>query len=846
MTIQKNQLIAIVACLIATIALIGSAVAVLTNDNSTNSITLDNGSALTDAQLEKLKENAETDPSVKLTYNISNATVVFDSKAILNIGSVQELRISQDPAPASVPSTLDGLIGDNKKLVTLDYGTNTSFGDGKVTVTVPCDYFNSTDGLVCLYIQDSGEYEIVNVTVSDGKATFTTNHFSKYLITTVTPNHTMAGAGLKVLGNLDGNEKINESDLELLKKVVADGIAYELYPIADVNNDGQINGDDIVALQKIVDAVNGDDKAVIWHYNYHDTDGDGRMDVELVSTTFPITSAITTGSANTFIMLYTLGIVEEIKGASYSGTNDTWLYGDTYLDKTKVTRVGTSSTTIAFEDGKAGSSNVISEKQVTCVISDWNRSYLTNESAFRSANIDVVRVAAASFDPSTYTHSISLLGLLFQKEKNATKLLSYYNEAYNTIEEAVATLPADKIKKVVASSTTGAISSADSDYTAFCEAAGAAYGLSGYDFGGSSSINVSDNLGIFDNRKYNFDNIVHIRTALTYASTPEQVAKYWSEYANAMSLWDHAYDGQVLVSGSIPVPARVAYIAYAIYGSEIDTLSLDWANGIHDKLASLYKKDVSDAPNKNLVLNSYKFKVTVEDGVSVKTADGKEVKSGDEFVYGTKLYISAVTVKEGYILRADGSTIDADNSFIVCDNIRARYISEEIIDKLTTAADSFVKAYGEGVYGKASSAKDNEGTFTIAGTNSTGGATSKDFKFTYYDSPELAKAAFEELVKKDKGSILLDTSAFSDKFDGIYVKFSNNVSKTKPYLYSTIYLCAYKDNMVIDMVNTYLTTYCYDDDNYRLYKDDADGRLAFFEDGVTKFVAALAKAFENA
>ncbi len=661
----------------------------------------------------------------------------------------------------------------------------------------------------------------------------------------------LSNAELKVLGNLDLDNKIDSNDLNILKNKVSEGISYNSCPIADVNNDKVIDEKDVTALENILAAINDSThtkKATIWHYNYHDTDGDGQMDVELVSTSFPITSTIITGSANTFVLLYTLGIVDEVKGASYSSTNDKWLFGDTYLDTTKVVKLGTSATTITFEDGKAGSSDVIQKEGVTTVISDWNRSYLTNEEDFEKANIDVVRVSASSFEPSVYTHSICLLGLLFDKKDNADKLLTYYNEAYNDIKNAVSTLPADKIKKAVASSSDGAVSSGDSDYTAFCIAAGAKFGLEGYDFGGSASIKVADNLGIFDTRNYNFDNIVHIRTALTYNSTTSDLAGYWSTYANAMSLWEHAYDGQVLVSGTIPVPARIAYIAYAIYGAEVDALNLDWANGIHSKLASLYRKDVTDAPNQSLVLNSYKYKVTVEDGVVVKNEKGETITSGDEFPYGTKLFLSATEIKPGYVLRADGSTLNEDGSFLVCDNIRARYVDQSIIDKLTSTADAFVKAYGEGVYGKASSVADNEGVFTMSGTYYNGTKTSKDLKFTYLDTPELAKEKYAELETtcQGKGKFVLDVSSVSDKFDGIYVKFTSSISAKSPYIGSTIYLCAYKGNMVIDMVGTYLSNYYYDDVTYEEYKDDADACKAFFQKGALEFVTALATALESA
>ncbi len=662
----------------------------------------------------------------------------------------------------------------------------------------------------------------------------------------------MAGVGLKALGNLDKDNDLDADDLALLKQKVESNTSYSDCPLADVNNDKKIDAEDVTALENILAAIadtTGATKATVWHYNYHDSDGNGTMDTELVSTTFPIKAMVMCGSANSFIMTYTLGIIDEVKGAAYSSTNDGWLYGDTYLDTKKVVKVGTSATTIAFEDGKIGSSDTISKDDVTCVLSDWNRSYLTNEDKFREAGINVVRIAASSFEPEVYTHSISLLGLLFAKEDNASKLLSYYNEAYNDIKDAVATLPADKVKKAVVSSSNGSISSGDSDYTAFCIAAGAEFGLKGYDFGGSASIKVADNLGIFDTRTYNFDNIVHIRTALTYNSTTDEVAKYWSEYANAMSLWEHAYDGQVLVSGSIPVPARVAYIAYAIYGSEVDALNLDWANGIHNKLAGLYQKNISDAPNKNLVLSSYEYTITVEDGVTVKTTDGKTVNTGDKFAYGTKLILSATTVKEGYTLRADGSTLNDDGSFIVCDNIRARYVDNAVLDKLTSTANAFVTAYNEGVYGKASATADNEGVFTMSGTYYNGTATSKDLKFTYCDTADIAKTQYEALKTtcEGKGKIVLEISSeLSSKFDGIYVQFSSSTSSKTPYIGSTLYLCAYKGNMVIDMVGTYLGNYYYNDATYEKYKDDSTARQAFFAEGATAFVTALATAFNTA
>ncbi len=621
-----------------------------------------------------------------------------------------------------------------------------------------------------------------------------------------------------------------------------------LYPIADVDNSGAVDSGDVAALENIIAAIadtSGSTKATLWHYNYHDTNGDGIMDEELVSTKFPIVSAIMTGSANSFIFTLSMGIVDEIKGASYGSSNDKFLYAETYLNTARVAKLGSSSTSITFEDGKAGSSDIIREKNVTCVLSDWNRTYLENESSFEGAGIDVVRIAAASFEPAVYTHSISLMGLLFSKQSSAETMLNYYNEAYTDIKEAVSTLSESQIKKAVASSMTGYMSSEGSDYTAFCEAAGAKFGLSGFNFGGSTSAKVSDNLSVFDNTKYSYDNIVHIRTALTYGSTTSEVAKYWSEYANAMNLWEHAYDGQILVSGAIPVPARIAYIAYGIYGDSVDGLNKGWADGIHSNFVDLFSEyagvDMTEA-NKTLVLTSYEYSVTVEDGVTVKKTDGTAISSGDKFPYGTRLCLTADTVKEGYTLRADGSTLNEDGSFIVCDNIRARYVDNDVINGLTAIAERFTNAYGEGVYGTASCTADNEGTFTISGTSYKNAPSSKTPSFTYYDTKDLAKTKFDELktTLEKKTYNVLDVSAYSDKFDGIYVQYSNNVKDT--YIGSTLYICAYKDNTVIDMVGTYVSNY-YFDSTFDEHKSDSDKCLKFFGDGATAFVDALSKAY---
>ena len=625
------------------------------------------------------------------------------------------------------------------------------------------------------------------------------------------------GVGLKVLGNVNKDNVIDSNDYNELKKLIDDGKSADDNKLADANNDGKLDDQDLAVIQNVIDKK----ETKIYHVVYHDTDGDGVMDTPLKDTKYPVSSTVMSGSSNLFIMFYMLGITNEVKGASYGDTNDTYLYNDVYFhyDSSKKTysgtenvkRLGTSSTTIAFENGQIGSTETIAKENVTCVISDWNRTYITNEDAFETAGIDVVRVASASFDPEVYTHSIALLGLLFDKGENASKLISLYDKTRDDINKALKDLPAESKKKAVASSMDGAISSADSDYTAVCVAAGAEFGLKGFDFGGSTSIYVKDNLGVFDTRQYNFDNIVHLRTALTYASTPAEVASYWATYANAMDKWEKAFDGQVLVSGSIPVPARVAYTAYAIYGSTVPALSEAWASSLVGEFESMYTKDAAGAPNHTLALKSYNYEVTVSDDVIVKNGT-TVVTSGEKFAYGTQLHIEPKVVKEGFILAADGSVVDDDGNFLVINNINARYVDPTVIAALQSLANGVKEKCANNLFIQTVDANAiTDGSVTVTNPGSSAGKTGVyDSKFVYYEDKSDAASAYagykSTVGGKTGTQITLDVlNGSSEKVGEVFVVYQGKLpsSATAAYkAYGALNITGYCGNYVLDYAKT--------------------------------------------
>lgn len=392
----------------------------------------------------------------------------------------------------------------------------------------------------------------------------------------------LADAELKVYGNINGDQVIDQKDIDLLNSLIDDGATATQYPLADANQDGKIDASDVEVIQNVIDGKS----TTIWHINYHDTNEDGVVDEELVSTKFPIKASLMTGATNNLLLTFMLGITDAIKGISYTNsTTDTTLFGSTYLDSSKTVRVGNSSTTIKFEDGKAGSSDVIATQGVTAVISDWNRIYLTNESDFENAGIDVVRVDSGATDMEHIKHSALLLGLLFQKSTD--RVQSYISLCQETLNYVANAINGVQTVKAVASSMTGRISSATSDYSAFLTLGGAVFGASNVDFGSATSVKVADHPEFYTS---DCQYIIHYRTNLNYGTTTDSAKEIYETYSKPFASWQYADTGQYMVSGSIPTTLRVAYTACALHG---DVISLDEVNKLHQQFVDEFYNGLS-------------------------------------------------------------------------------------------------------------------------------------------------------------------------------------------------------------------------------------------------------------
>ena len=482
-------------------------------------------------------------------------------------------------------------------------------------------------------------------------------------------------AVLKVLGNVNGDVKIDADDVKLIQGLIAaKAKVSDENKIADANNDGAIDQKDVDVVNKII----ARQSTPIWHINYFDQDSNGSMDEILEKTEFPINSFIMTGSSNSFMLLWMLGVKEEVKGACYSSTVDTY-FKNYYLDTSKVEKIGTSSTTLPFENGKVGTSNIIAEKNVTAVFTDWNKTYITNWQSYENSGIDVVRVSAAAVETDVFAHGALLCGLLFGKVDRSIELVNFYNEAYSQIEDKLAGVPEAQKPGFIASSMTGYVSVGDSDYNKVGTMAAGRYALEGYQ-STTSSVKIIDNPQFYNPLLYNFDYILHLRTGNYYADEVN-VDKVWNDYTSAFGDWEKGTAGQYIICGGMPVPMRVAYAASVMHP---DLVSVDWANGLHQQLVDkFFNGDKLDISAMSFII--HKGAVSVEDSEMkvFGNADGNTTIDAADLAIIKSLVSAGAAVddtnrmadanNDGVFSQAD---IDLVNSIVKGDEVDVTFVDQ--------------------------------------------------------------------------------------------------------------------------------------------------------------------------
>ncbi len=685
MKMEKNKMIALIIALIVIIAAIAAAV-VLTSGNGG-----DKDVKVTGVSLDKSSMSLEKGVSgtIKVTVAPSNATnknVTWTSSnsSVATVDSSGKVTAVAPGTATITATTADGnykancavTVTDSSavKVTGITLSQNTlSLEKGKTgTISATVAPSNATNKTINWSSDNTSVATVSNGVVTavgagTAKITAASADGGASAVCTVTVVSTSEAASLdqailKVLGNANGDKVVDSSDAKLVQDLIAVGAKVsDANKMADANNDGAIDSKDVDVINKII----ARQSTPIWHINYHDQDGNGTMDEVMTETQFPISSVIMTGSSNSFMLLWMLGITEEVKGATYGSSVDAY-FKNYYLDTGKVEKLGTSSTSLPFENGKVGTSDIISKKNVTAVFSDWNRTYVDNWKTYEENGIDVVRVSAASAEMDTFSHGALLLGLLFGKVDRSVQLVDFYDSVYSQVDSKLAGVSDAAKPGFVASSMTGYISVGNSDYNKVGTMAGGKYGLEGLDTGTTTSIKVADYPQVYNTKQYNFDYILHLRTGNYYANTVD-ADKLWNDYTAAFGDWEKGTDGQYIICGGMPVPMRVAYATAVMHPDKAD---IAWADGLHQQLVDkFFNGDKLDIASMNFVIHKSGEESTAKlmvlgnaDGND--TIDSKDLAIVNAIVSGSKKladYPMADANNDGVV---DSKDVDLVNSII--------------------------------------------------------------------------------------------------------------------------------------------------------------------------------------
>lgn len=374
---------------------------------------------------------------------------------------------------------------------------------------------------------------------------------------------------LLVFGNANGDYTIDSKDLDIIEDILKDDDQAQRdgklseYPLADADYDGHVTQNDADLVKKI---LNGE-SCEVFHYNA------SNIQNYVVSTKWPVQSALATASANQCMLMTMAGITDKVHGISYSKTSppDATLFPVF----NKMESIGGSSTKMPVDKA----STYVSKYNVTAIITDKTESTLdkkTIEPQYEEMGVDIVRVGAALVDVNEYCQQLFLLGFLFQTQDKCEDIAKWWISLQNEIDNKL-----EGVDKKTAIASNGSISknriwvsAGTSDYVDVIEHAGGIYAL-------DDSVLTDYNSGAYFNEgdtwlyKFDFDYIINIKTNDWYSGTVNDQEKYDSCLDIFKKTSAYENKNAYVIVGDAPIPIRVAYAASVMYP---DIFSEEWAD----------------------------------------------------------------------------------------------------------------------------------------------------------------------------------------------------------------------------------------------------------------------------
>ncbi len=369
---------------------------------------------------------------------------------------------------------------------------------------------------------------------------------------------------LLIMGNADNDDYIDDRDIEKLESLIGTGDGWrETNPLADTDDDGDLDRDDVDMLRRIVDR-----EAMTLNYAY--VSGD---DLVVSSVDYPITNMVVVGD-NVALGLKILGAGSMIRGIALSDADDPM-----YSDLKGIPSIRGTSTTVP---SLSLISNVADAD--TVLVTTTSTRYVTNEAEIVQSGVPVVRFNVDGGESGLESMMGTLtMGFLLDREEQANDYTRFCDSILSEVSEKTADI-ADRATCIATNRTTN-VSGVSSEYHPLPILAGGVNVITG------DTTFTSWKPGMDWLYGYEFDYIIH-STSLGFGDVDGE-AEYESYSSNFSNLQAYADGNFVLLNANLPAPLRVAYIASVFYpevfGEDYgDELAQEVIDGYIDNLSGEY------------------------------------------------------------------------------------------------------------------------------------------------------------------------------------------------------------------------------------------------------------------
>lgn len=362
-----------------------------------------------------------------------------------------------------------------------------------------------------------------------------------------------------IYGNVDGDSRIDETDVRLVEDVLDGKKDLKDWPLADANANGEIDDEDLEIVKKLASKESTTASVV-------------DVNNEIVKVPYPATDYAFMGGTNIRTIIGVLHLEDNMLA---NGTNK---YSSPVLDKRLVElkesgKIATLSSSLTVDDV-----NTLTKLGVKIVISEESGMSSDSEIVKMVRNLGISYLELNVKDLTMTSKAISTIGILFGEEDRAEK----YNAWTAGIMSTIAEKEGDKwgTATVLCVTMSNSVSGTESDYFAATEEVG---GKNLADWSEKTKKFVKGANWLYD-EKYNAQFMFHFKS-MSYPDVPSQsdIDKYTGYFENTYTYKDaHGY---YLINGVLPLPVRNAIMAETMYS---DCFEEGWAQSILQEFVSDY------------------------------------------------------------------------------------------------------------------------------------------------------------------------------------------------------------------------------------------------------------------